>query len=142
VMIFVNRRSEDQSQRSSALLIAFLLALGGVGVGLMATSVLALAIFGWISRDVVREVLEPLTTAWANQQATSSVRATMISMQSQAMAVGEIFGGLALGYVAESLGLRTAFTIGAVILGLSALTMSRARHDGSSSAQLDQPAVD
>lgn len=125
VMVIVGRRIEDSSDRLSAVLMTGFLALGAVGVTLMSGTVFALAMAGWVLRDVIREVVDPVGEAWVNRQAESAVRATVISFRSQSMAFGEIFGGLALGLLAEFVNLRAAFMAGGVLLAVSALLVSR-----------------
>jgi MFS family permease len=120
-MVVVGRRVDQAGDRRSALLMAGFLAAGAIGVGFMAGSIFALAIVGWVIRDVMREVVEPVGEAWTNRHATSSVRATVISFRSQSMAFGEIVGGLTLGLVAELVGLSVAFGAGAVLLAIAAL---------------------
>ena len=101
------------------------LALGTIGVALMSGTVFVAAVLGWVLRDVIREVVDPVGEAWVNRHAESEVRATVISFRSQSMAFGEIFGGMALGLVAEFLNLRAAFAFGAVLLGVAAVSVSR-----------------
>ncbi len=125
VMIIVGRRIEDSSNRLSAALMTGFLALGAIGVALMSGTVFVLAMVGWVLRDVIREVVDPVGEAWVNRQAQSSVRATVISFRSQSMAFGEIFGGLAIGLLAEFVNLRAAFMAGALLLAVAALLVSR-----------------
>lgn len=116
VLVLVHRRSGPESdQRSARLMTGLLLGLA-VGVGLMAGNVFVLAVYGWVQRDVIREVLEPVGEAWVNRHAPSEVRATVISFRSQSMAFGEIAGGLALGTVAELVSLQAGFAGGALLV--------------------------
>lgn len=116
VMVIVGRRVDQSSDWLSAVLLTGFLAAGAFGVALMAGPIFALAIVGWVIRDVMREVVDPVGEAWANRHATSAVRATVISFRSQSMAFGEIVGGLALGMVAEFVSLAAAFGLGAALL--------------------------
>ena len=125
VMVVVGRRIERSSDRRSAVLMTGFLVLGTVGVAAMSGTIFVLAVAGWILRDVIREVVDPIGEAWVNRHADSTIRATVISFRSQSMAVGEILGGLALGLVAELVGLQAAFAAGAVLLGVATLQVGR-----------------
>ncbi|MEM9654197.1 MAG: MFS transporter [Actinomycetota bacterium] len=124
IMIFFSRAAE-QSDRRSARLVVGLLGLSAIGVALMATNVFVLALLGWVLRDVFRELVEPVGEAWFNRYAESDIRATVISFRTQSMALGEIFGGLCFGLVAELLSVRLAFVAGAGLLALAVLQVSR-----------------
>lgn len=125
VMLAVGRRVESASDRRSAVIMTSFLAVGALGVGFMAGSIFALAVLGWVLRDVIREVVDPVGEAWVNRHASSDVRATVISFRNQSTAFGEIFGGLAIGAVAELVDLRTAFAIGAGLLATATLLIGR-----------------
>lgn len=125
VMIYFSRRDDVPTDRRSALLMVSLFALAGLGVGLMATNFFVLALFGWVMRDVFRELVEPIGEAWFNRYAESDIRATVISFRTQSMALGEIFGGVCLGLVAELLSVRLAFVVGAALLVTAALQVGR-----------------
>lgn len=125
VMVVVARRIEESSDRLSAILMTAFLAIGTIGIALMSGTVFVAAVIGWVLRDVIREVVDPVGEAWVNRHAESDIRATVISFRSQSMAFGEIFGGLALGLVAEFVGLQTAFAVGAALLGVAAVSVSR-----------------
>jgi DHA3 family tetracycline resistance protein-like MFS transporter len=130
-MIVVNRRARsgvaaDGDQRS-ALLLAGLLTATAVGVGAMAGPIFALAIVGWVVRDVAREVAEPLSEAWTNRHAPPELRATVLSFRTQAESSGEILGGVSLGLLADYLGLAPAFAAAAVALAVAAALTFGAR---------------
>ena len=65
---------------------------------------------------IFRELNHPLTVAWLNQSLSSRVRATVISMESQANAFGQMFGGPVLGLIATVVSLRVNFLVSAVIV--------------------------
>ena len=135
VIVVVARRVGESTDHRSAWLLVSLLGVAAVGVGSMAGSVFAVAVLGWVARDVVREVIDPVGEAWVNRHAESSIRATVISFRSQSMAFGEIFGGLLLGLVAELVSLRAAFVGGAVLLVVAAAQIGRlVRPDPAGSA--------
>jgi DHA3 family tetracycline resistance protein-like MFS transporter len=65
---------------------------------------------------IFRELNHPLTIAWLNQSLSSRVRATVISMRSQADALGQMFGGPVLGLIATVVSLRVNFLVSAAIV--------------------------
>jgi DHA3 family tetracycline resistance protein-like MFS transporter len=71
--------------------------------------------FIW-SIAIFRELNHPLTIAWLNQSLSSRVRATVISMRSQADAFGQMFGGPVLGLIATLVSLQVNFLVSAAII--------------------------
>jgi DHA3 family tetracycline resistance protein-like MFS transporter len=69
-----------------------------VAFGLTGAFAVAVAAFWVIS--LLREVREPVFTAWVNQGLEPKTRATINSMASQMDAVGQIVGGPAIGWLA------------------------------------------
>ncbi len=129
-MILALRRVDDySSDRRSAVLMVGLLLVGAFGIALMAGSWFIAAVGGWILRDVIREVVDPLGEAWVNRQAHSEVRATVISFRSQSMALGEVIGGLLLGLLAELASLQIAFGVGAALMAVAGLQVARLTGD-------------
>jgi MFS transporter, DHA3 family, tetracycline resistance protein len=115
--------------RSLALLFALALicALTFALIGAFALAVGALLIL-----RVVLLLTEPLTAAWRNQHIPSDVRATVISMNSQAGMLGQLGGGLGVGAMGDRYGLRAALSLaGAFIVPLIVL---HARHDPATGA--------
>ena len=74
----------------------------------------------FLARGVGMRVVPVVASIWVNQRATSNVRATVQSFLGQAEAMGEVGGGIALGIVAQQLGISTALVCSA---GLFALTV-------------------
>lgn len=64
----------------------------------------------------VRRALEPLLTSWLNDHAESRVRATLLSMKSQAHGLGELAGGPVVGWIAVAASVRVALLTSAVLL--------------------------
>ena len=91
-----------------AALVVFGLA-GGFFVGMLAYwSVVGLA-----------RVYNPLYLAWINQRVDSSVRATVISMDSQVDAIGQVVGGPPMGALGSLVNLRAAFLGSAAMMSVS-----------------------
>jgi MFS transporter, DHA3 family, tetracycline resistance protein len=127
----IRRRLDTNSHRavaraltvSTALLIACYLGFALVGN-------LALAVVASIGVRMCRNINSPLQTAWINQHVDSRVRATVISISSQADAIGQIAGGPVVGYVGVLATVRAALVVGGGILSpalvLYAQTLRRA----------------
>lgn len=94
---------------STSFLILFL-------IGFALGQTFALAVVLMLAVRSTRQLNTPLTAAWLNQNVSSRVRATVISFQSQADALGQIAGGPVLGLIASAMGLPTAFVVAAVVL--------------------------
>ena len=95
--------------------------------GLAAVQVLAVAgfavagVFGlalaalWI-RTVAGVVAAPVSAAWMNRQLEPGVRATVLSMESQTNAIGQVAGGPILGWVGSAVSIRAALLASAAVL--------------------------
>lgn len=123
VMLVAERRIGDLDVAGLARTLRAVLVVSALGVAMMAWgAVFGLAIVGWIARDVIRELIEPISVAWTNRQAESDVRATVLSFQSQIVALGQVIGGLLLGTIAEVTSLPVAFWLAAAFtLGAAAI---------------------
>ncbi len=113
---------------------------------LNAAGVLAFALAGnfafalctfWFA-SLVRRLGDPLYLTWLNQGLDSGVRATVISMGSQANALGQIAGGPVIGAVGTLAGIRAALALAGLILSPALALYGRAlRHDGVEPALQD-----
>jgi DHA3 family tetracycline resistance protein-like MFS transporter len=74
------------------------------------------AVAGYLLARVMRRVTVPISTAWINQSLTSPVRATVMSLNAQTDAVGQIAGGPLLGVLAVSAGTPAAMLTVAVFI--------------------------
>jgi DHA3 family tetracycline resistance protein-like MFS transporter len=98
-------------------------ALGGTFWFVMAVLLAAL---------LARGLLDPLYTTWLNRQITdSSVRATVLSISSQANAIGQAAGGPVLGVIGNVFGIPAALVAGALTtLPAAALYVRALRYGG------------
>ena len=89
-----------------------------VGMALFAVAGnFGVAVAGYLLARVMRRVTVPISTAWINQSLTPHVRATVMSLDAQADAVGQIAGGPLLGALAVSAGTPVALlTVAAFII--------------------------
>ncbi|MEZ4520723.1 MAG: MFS transporter [Thermomicrobiales bacterium] len=113
----LRRKIDTDSHYAVARALLFSTAMVVVSlVGFALAGSFGLAIgFVW-SIAVFRELNSPLTTAWLNQSLSSRVRATVISMRSQADAFGQMFVGPLLGLIATVVSLRVNFLVAAAIV--------------------------
>jgi DHA3 family tetracycline resistance protein-like MFS transporter len=113
----VRRRLNPTDQRSIAWLLfgitALLMAVMLV-FALAGSFALALATYWLVT--VLRRVHDPVTTAWLNLRLDSGSRATVLSMQGQADAFGQITGGPVLGVIGTLASVRAAIISAAVAL--------------------------
>lgn len=129
----LNRRLEQAGQ---AVVTKFLLGLDvllivSVAVFGLAGS-FALALAAIFVTDAARSLAMPLFTSWLNSSIeNSSVRATVMSITSQADAIGQWTGGPAIGVVGNVFGIRAALVAGAFLLSPAVALYGRAlRHGG------------
>ena len=79
------------------------------------TTNLLVAMLAFFAFTIARGLTEPVYRTWSNMHIDSSVRATVLSMQSQTDAIGQIVGGPPLGALGERR-LPLAFLASAAIL--------------------------
>jgi len=115
------------------LLIASVVVFGLAGLFWLAVGAMLLT-------NVARSLAMPLFTSWLNQSIEdSSVRATVMSITSQADAVGQWTGGPAIGAIGNAFGIRTALVSGAFLLSPAVALYSRALRRGGSEPVLPLP---
>jgi DHA3 family tetracycline resistance protein-like MFS transporter len=122
----VRRRIDTNSHRAVARTLT-------ATTTLLIVSYLAFALAGSLWFVVIasfgvrlcRNINNPLQTAWVNQHVDSRVRATVISMTSQADAIGQIAGGPVVGYVGVLASVRAALVVGGCILSPALLLYAR-----------------
>jgi len=113
----VRRRVDVSSQLvlTRALFgITIALAVSVFGFAMAGNFVLALVFY--MSAILFRTLNRPLFTAWFNQKLVSETRATVMSMNAQMDALGQITGGPLLGLLAQAYGMPLAFVVAAFIL--------------------------
>jgi len=137
---YVVRRFERVGQQGLA---RWLLAVSVLQVAV----VLAFALAGpfWLAAAAVlaygmsRSVESPVQRTWLNAQITDSrVRATVVSMNGQSDAFGQILGGPGVGALGALVSLRSALVAGAVLLAPAIALYGRALRHGGGEPQLEQ----
>lgn len=126
------RHLQSHEELSTALLFTY--AVMGVSVLAFAWSgqlVLALCSL-WIM-GAARNISHPLFTAWINNHIDSKVRATVLSVSSQADAIGQIAGGAPVGYIGILTSIRIAISVSGMILLPAVWLVARIRQLGRDS---------
>jgi DHA3 family tetracycline resistance protein-like MFS transporter len=86
-----------------------------------------IAVTAMLATNTIRSLVGPLFSSWLNQSiADSSVRATVLSIASQADAVGQWTGGPAIGAIGNAFGIRAALAVGATLLSPAVALYTRA----------------
>jgi DHA3 family tetracycline resistance protein-like MFS transporter len=127
-----NRRLATAERRTVTriLLFADIALIGAVAVFALAGA-FWLALVAMLMTNTTRSLVGPLFSSWLNQSITdSSVRATVLSIASQADAVGQWTGGPAIGAVGNAFGIRAALIAGASLLSPAVVLYSRALRRG------------
>jgi DHA3 family tetracycline resistance protein-like MFS transporter len=116
------------------LVLDFLTLAGVLAFALAGSFGLALGAF-WFA-TLVRRVAEPVYLTWLNEGLDPAVRATVISMSSQAGALGEASAGPVVGAIGNIFGVRQALTAAALILSPTVLLYGRAIKRGGAEPEL------
>jgi len=153
ITIFAVRYVSKRVDTSSPLAIgrAMLIVTGLISVALIgfALSPLLLLSLGlYLSIDVLRDIANPLQTAWVNQKLDSKVRATVHSMFGQVDAIGQVLGGpIVAGIAAISSAVASLVTSG-LLLTPALFFVSRANSkrrpepvEGSANEADDMPSL-
>lgn len=108
---------------------------GLAGLQVIATAVFAVSgVFGvalaalWV-RSIAGVIAQPVSSAWMNRQLEPGVRATVLSMESQVNAIGQVVGGPALGWVGSAYSIRAALLSSAAVLTPVVALFARIRDD-------------
>lgn len=122
------------------LILTVVMVIGPIAYGLSSDLVLAIVImFGF---NIARSLVGPLLRTWTNQHIDSQVRATVLSMQSQTDAIGQIVGGPpvgAIGTVSLQLALVTSGLILSPAVFLMRIADRRANREAVSVPENVQP---
>jgi DHA3 family tetracycline resistance protein-like MFS transporter len=116
------------------LVLDLLLVAGMLTFALAGSFALALGAF-WFA-TLVRRVAEPVYLTWLNEGLDPAVRATVISMSSQAGALGEASAGPVVGVIGNVFGVRQALTAAALVLSPTLLLYARAIKRGGADPEL------
>jgi DHA3 family tetracycline resistance protein-like MFS transporter len=136
-MTEIVRRRVDTNNPASLTRAVFWLIAAMVGAiivyGLAPHIGVALAVF--FVFVVARSLVGPLFMTWSNQHIDANVRATVLSVQSQTDAIGQIVGGPPIGVIGQ-LSLRAAFIASGVILSPALFLLQRVRRLDTTPGQI------
>ena len=127
----LKRRADlaDRAQATRVLALIDVLLIGSVVVfGLSTSFWLALSAFWGVS--LLREVRDPVFTAWLNRGLDPGTRATVNSMAGQMDAVGQIGGGPMIGWVAVAWTVPVAIVVAGLIRAPALALYARALRRG------------
>ena len=113
----VRRRVHTERQRDAlrALIVTDgTLMLGVIAFGLAGSFALAISL--WLLISLSRRLSEPIFDALINRSIDPQVRATVLSMTSQANAFGQFTGGPALGAVGTLFSIRAALVVTGLVM--------------------------
>jgi len=82
----------------------------------------------WV-RTIAGVIAQPVSSAWMNRQLEPGVRATVLSMESQVNAIGQVVGGPARGWVGSAYSIRAALLASAGVLTPVVALYARIRDD-------------
>jgi hypothetical protein len=124
----LNRRLEHAGRRTVTRVLLFAnAALVGTVMVFGLAGAFWLALVAMLATNTIRSLVMPLYTSWLNQSiADSTVRATVMSIVSQADAVGEWAGGPLMGVIGNVFGVRAALVTGASLLSPAVALYARA----------------
>ncbi|MET0850057.1 MAG: MFS transporter [Candidatus Rokuibacteriota bacterium] len=137
----LGRRLVGGSERTRVrLLIAFtaLIALGMAAFGMAGG--FAAAVGAYWATILLRQLVPPIVNAWINRHIPSSVRATVLSVMSQADAAGQIAGGPIFGAIASTRSTGVAMIAAGLTLLPAIPLLARARKEWASPASAGQGA--
>ena len=127
----VRRRLDMNRHRTVAwVLLVFTALLSASVVAFALAGSFYLALLALWSATVFRTIRVPLFRAWQTQSIDPAVRATVLSIDGQTDALGQIVGGPALGALANYGSLRAALTVAGIILAPALLLFVRAGRQG------------
>lgn len=115
--IFKRRNPEALGPGTPARLLALCSAIQALALVIFTVSGNLWLAFGmlWV-RTGVASVSQPVELAWLNRNLDASTRATVNSMTGQANSIGQVAGGLTLGWVGNAVSIRAALLCSAIVL--------------------------
>lgn len=131
--LLVRRFERAGQERLARLLFGFTAVQVAAVVAFALAGNLVLAAASMWLYYLTRSLITPTYLTWLNQQITdSSVRATVLSINGQADAIGQIAGGPGLGALGTLFPLRTALLAGSALLAPALALYGQAiRHQGT-----------
>ena len=135
---FVEKRVDSGNSLAigrAMLIVTGLIAAAMIGFAL--SPLLPLTIGLYLVIDTLRDVHNPLNTAWVNQKLDSKVRATVHSMTGQVDAFAQIAGGPGVALVARFFSVVAAITTSGLLLTPAMFLIGRA--NSQSTCEVENP---
>jgi MFS family permease len=123
------RRVLDAHPAVPVALAALLQVVAVAGVALLGNLWLVLACV-WL-RSAAMAFGAPIEATWLNRNLDGSTRATVLSMNGQANAIGQVAGGPPLGALATRTSIPLALVVAAAVQAPSVIAFLRVRHAGA-----------
>ncbi len=128
IVLTLQRRIEARMTNPTAIARLLL-----ITQGLQIVVIIVLGLAGWFwlalaalwSKDIVSSIMYPLYTTWLTQHIPSKVRATVLSMNSQTDAIGQIAGGPGVGAIGSAFSTRAAIVVAGVLLSPALVLYAR-----------------
>ena len=117
------------------LLVTGLISAALIGFALSSFFLLSLGLY--LSINVLRNVAEPLQTAWVNKKLDSRVRATVHSMFGQVDAIGQVIGGPIVALIAAVSSAVTSLITSGLLLMPAIFFVSRANSQSTNEAEAE-----
>ena len=116
----IARRRIDTTQKMPVMWALFglnaMVSIGIIAYGLSQSFLFAIIAY-WVIMPL-RHVTEPLFAAWINQRAVSNVRATILSLNSQAYAVGQVLAAPVVGLIGLFVSVPLAIVVSGILWAL------------------------
>jgi len=96
----------------------------------LATNLAVAMTFFWIA-SAMRQAFGPVKRSWLNRSLDSANRATLLSIDGQADALGQIAGGPMIGAIGSGVSIRAALLASAALLGVALPLLARALRETS-----------
>lgn len=135
---FVEKRVDAGSPLAIGKTMLFVTGIITVSmIGFAVSPLLPLTLILYLVIDVLRDIREPLQTAWVNHKLDSQTRATVHSMTGQVDAIGQIAGG-GSALIARYLSVVAAITTSGLLLGPALGLIYRANSQSEKEALVNQ----
>jgi len=106
----------DKGQSSTWTIVAIYSMMFVAAAGFAFTGRFGLAMATWVIVNGLQDMVNPIVETWLNQNIPSKVRATVISMSSQAGMAGSLGSSTAFSALGDRFGTRVALAFSSVIL--------------------------
>lgn len=132
---FVRRRLDTRNNRTVTRALFVFTATRLVATVVFAlTGSFAIAVVAYVVGGFFRRLAYPVYSAWLNQQIDSRLRATVLSMNGQSDAFGQVAGGPAIGALGN-VSLRAAIAVSGLLLAPALALFARAGRQGPAVAK-------